>query len=75
VVTAASGGIGVGNVIAGQASDGGADLVVMGGYGHSRLRELVLGGATQSHARPHAGSGAAVALAAATAETLPVAAS
>ena len=48
VVTAASGGIGVGNVIAGQASDGGADLVVMGGYGHSRLRELVLGGATQS---------------------------
>jgi nucleotide-binding universal stress UspA family protein len=23
------------------------DLVVMGAYGHSRLRELVLGGATQ----------------------------
>jgi nucleotide-binding universal stress UspA family protein len=23
-------------------------MVVMGGYGHSRLRELVLGGATQS---------------------------
>lgn len=24
-----------------------ADLIVMGAYGHSRLRELVLGGATQ----------------------------
>jgi nucleotide-binding universal stress UspA family protein len=31
-----------------RASDTGADLVVMGGYGHSRLRELVLGGATRS---------------------------
>lgn len=48
VVTAASGGLGVGEVIIGQASDAGADLVVMGAYGHSRLRELVLGGATQS---------------------------
>lgn len=48
VVSMASGGIGVGNVIVGQASDTGADLVVMGGYGHSRLRELILGGATQS---------------------------
>lgn len=48
VVTAASGGLGTGDVIIGQASDAGADLVVMGAYGHSRLRELVLGGATQS---------------------------
>lgn len=48
VVTAASGGLGAGDVIIGQATDMGADLVVMGGYGHSRLRELVLGGATQS---------------------------
>jgi len=48
VVTAASGGLGAGDVIIGQATDTGADLVVMGGYGHSRLRELVLGGATQS---------------------------
>jgi nucleotide-binding universal stress UspA family protein len=30
------------------ASDLGADLLVMGGYGHSRLRELVLGGVTRS---------------------------
>ena len=30
------------------AADFGTDLVVMGGYGHSRWRELVLGGATRS---------------------------
>ena len=48
VVTVASGGVGIGDVIIGQATDAGADLVVMGGYGHSRLRELILGGATQS---------------------------
>ena len=30
-----------------HASDFGADLMVMGGYGHSRLRELVFGGATR----------------------------
>jgi nucleotide-binding universal stress UspA family protein len=48
VVTATSGGLGVGDVIIGQATDAGAEMVVMGGYGHSRLRELVLGGATQS---------------------------
>ena len=26
----------------------GADLIVMGGYGHSRLREFILGGVTRS---------------------------
>jgi nucleotide-binding universal stress UspA family protein len=30
------------------ACDEGADLLVVGGYGHSRLRELVLGGVTRS---------------------------
>ena len=30
-----------------RVSDVGADLLVMGAYGHSRLRELVLGGATR----------------------------
>ncbi|MGA8177147.1 MAG: universal stress protein, partial [Pseudolabrys sp.] len=25
-----------------------SDMIVMGGYGHSRLREFVLGGATRS---------------------------
>lgn len=30
-----------------RVSDLGADLIVMGGYGHSRLREMVLGGVTR----------------------------
>lgn len=37
----------VSDVIARHASDIGADLVVMGGYGHSRFRESLLGGATR----------------------------
>lgn len=43
-----SGGIGEGNVLLNYVSDLGADLIVMGGYGHSRAREFVLGGATRS---------------------------
>jgi len=35
------------NVILSHAADSGADFIVMGGYGHSRLREFVLGGATR----------------------------
>jgi nucleotide-binding universal stress UspA family protein len=31
-----------------RASDFGADLIVMGGYGHTRLREIVLGGMTRT---------------------------
>ena len=31
-----------------HAADSGADFMVMGGYGHSRLREFVLGGVTRS---------------------------
>lgn len=38
----------VGGEILNRASDLGADLIVMGCYGHSRLRETVFGGATQS---------------------------
>jgi nucleotide-binding universal stress UspA family protein len=30
-----------------RAAESGADLIVIGGYGHSRLRELVLGGVTR----------------------------
>jgi nucleotide-binding universal stress UspA family protein len=37
----------VGDVLLNQVADSGADLVVMGAYGHSRMRELVLGGATR----------------------------
>jgi nucleotide-binding universal stress UspA family protein len=37
----------VSNVILSYAADCAADFMVMGGYGHSRLREFVLGGATR----------------------------
>ena len=43
-----SGGIGVGNVLLSRASDLGADLLVMGAYGHSQMRERMLGGATRT---------------------------
>jgi nucleotide-binding universal stress UspA family protein len=39
--------IAVGDVLLSRAADLGADLIVMGAYGHSRLREMVLGGATR----------------------------
>ncbi|GHF41392.1 universal stress protein [Seohaeicola zhoushanensis] len=38
----------VSDVINRHASDTGADLVVMGAYGHSRFREAILGGATRN---------------------------
>ena len=37
----------VGEAILARARGEGADLVVMGGYGHSRLREMMLGGTTR----------------------------
>jgi nucleotide-binding universal stress UspA family protein len=40
--------IGVGVALLNHATEVCADLMVMGAYGHSRLRELVLGGATRS---------------------------
>jgi nucleotide-binding universal stress UspA family protein len=38
----------VADVILSHAADAGSDFIVMGGYGHSRLREFVLGGVTRS---------------------------
>jgi nucleotide-binding universal stress UspA family protein len=38
----------IGEVLLSRAADLGADLLVMGAYGHSRARELLLGGATRS---------------------------
>jgi nucleotide-binding universal stress UspA family protein len=38
----------VGEVLLSRAADLGADLLVMGSYGHSRARELLLGGATRT---------------------------
>lgn len=40
--------IDVGNALLSHAADRGTDLLVMGCYGHSRLREWVLGGATRT---------------------------
>ncbi|MGC2122819.1 MAG: universal stress protein, partial [Xanthobacteraceae bacterium] len=42
------GGIDIADALLSHAADSGADLMVMGGYGHSRLREFVLGGVTHS---------------------------
>ncbi len=43
-----SDGIGVSDVLLDAASDIGADMMVLGAYGHSRFREVVLGGVTRS---------------------------
>jgi nucleotide-binding universal stress UspA family protein len=40
--------IDVGTTILNFVSDSSTDLLVMGGYGHSRLRQFILGGATRS---------------------------
>ena len=42
------GSAGVQNAILAHAADSGADFMVLGGYGHSRLREFILGGVTRS---------------------------
>jgi nucleotide-binding universal stress UspA family protein len=42
-----SGAADVAGALLSHAFDAGADLMVMGGYGHSRFRELILGGATR----------------------------
>ena len=50
------------NTILSAAADRGAQLIVMGGYGHSRLREFVLGGATRGVLQSMTISGIDVAL-------------
>lgn len=40
--------IGVGDELLSRLADRGSDLLVMGGFGHSRFREFVFGGATRS---------------------------
>jgi nucleotide-binding universal stress UspA family protein len=44
----AGGNIDVADALLSHAADANIDFVVMGGYGHSRLREFVLGGVTRS---------------------------
>lgn len=46
-VSVMSSDIGEGDMLLSQAADFGADLIVMGAYGHSRARELILGGVTR----------------------------
>jgi nucleotide-binding universal stress UspA family protein len=46
--TLTRGDVDVANTLLSYAADGDADLIVMGGYGHSRLREIVLGGTTRT---------------------------
>lgn len=41
-------GLDIGSQILSRAADMSVDLIVMGAYGHSRIRELVLGGATRA---------------------------
>ncbi len=42
------GNIDVADVLLSHVADNGTDFIVMGGYGHSRLREFILGGVTHS---------------------------
>jgi nucleotide-binding universal stress UspA family protein len=44
----AAGNVGVQGAILAHAGASGADFIVMGAYGHSRLREFILGGVTRS---------------------------
>ncbi len=46
-----SDGLNTSDLILNRVSDRGADLLVMGAYGHSRIREMVLGGATYNMMR------------------------
>ena len=40
--------IDIGNALLSRMADYGTDLLVMGGYGHSRFRETMLGGVTKT---------------------------
>ncbi|MDQ1831648.1 universal stress protein [Massilia scottii] len=50
-VSAVEGVADVGEALLSHAADRGADLIVMGAYGHSRFRELFMGGATRTALR------------------------
>ena len=62
VHTSAPRDIGVGDEILSRLADLGADLLVMGAYGHSRMRELVFGGVTRSICPPYDGADAVLSL-------------
>ena len=60
--TVVSDGLSSADVLLDYASDIGADLLVVGGYGHSRTREMIMGGVTRDLLAAHDGAGADVAL-------------
>jgi nucleotide-binding universal stress UspA family protein len=62
VKTIPSGGLVAGDAILAQAADESAALLVMGGYGHSRLREMVLWWRDPASAGPYDAARATVAL-------------
>ena len=47
----------LGDALLGEAGKTEADLLVMGAYGHSRFREMVLGGVTRGILKRHRNSG------------------
>lgn len=47
-VTLLSNDLGVGNIILNSATDHGSDLIVMGAYGHSRMHQWIMGGASRT---------------------------
>ena len=46
-VRTVSGDISIGDILLSECADLGSDMIVMGAYGHSRLREFILGGVSQ----------------------------
>ena len=42
-----AGSVGAGDAILSRLLDEGCDLLIMGGYGHSRLREMIFGGVSR----------------------------
>lgn len=48
IMRRSSEGIGVGNVILNTSTDCGSDLIIMGAYGHSRMRQWIMGGASRT---------------------------
>lgn len=48
VLSRGSGNLGVGNIILNIASDLSSDLVIMGAYGHSRMRQWIMSGASRT---------------------------
>jgi nucleotide-binding universal stress UspA family protein len=43
-----SGGIGTSTTILNEVSNSGSDILIMGGYGTAKLREMMLGGVTRT---------------------------